>query len=290
MGLQNKAGSKLGTLLNKNVSNVPRDPLALNITGEPGTRTILGVEGDADSARALTSNPDTVDPGAGSSCEQDSFDFTRAVKSDDAATPTFLWDDHIWSLGYHDEDRRVMFNQRYVQSEVLMSIRHWLLRRWRRNVWQSLRRYMHTSFGTAWRHKAPIEEIRVGQDALRQCAAANWWEWCEGSTLFYWRWPKYVKELVLEGHQPWFELSLPQYKVPQRWESDPDTRAKIKAKLATPLGRRYIEAGKVKSLTSYFSVPKGDSNLRIVYDASKSGLNSGCLPFSRPRVIISLIC
>jgi len=167
MGLQNKAGSKLGTLLNKNVSNVPRDPLALNIIGEPGARTILGVEGDADSAWASTSNPDTVVPGAGSSCERDSFDFTRAVKSDDAATPTFLWDDHIWSLGYHDEDRRVMFNQCYVQSEVLMSIRHWLLRRWRWNVWQSLRRYMHTSFGTAWHHKAPIEEIRVGQDALR---------------------------------------------------------------------------------------------------------------------------
>jgi len=82
---------------------------------------------------------------------------------------------------------------------------------------------MHTSFGTAWHHKAPIEEIRVGQDALRRCATANWREWCEGSTLFYWRWPKYVKELVLEGHQPWFELSPPQYKVHQRWESDPDT-------------------------------------------------------------------
>jgi len=59
MGLQNKAGSELGTLLNKNVSNVPRDPLALNIIGEPGARTILGVEGDADSAWASTSNPDS---------------------------------------------------------------------------------------------------------------------------------------------------------------------------------------------------------------------------------------
>jgi hypothetical protein len=129
IGLHNKAGSKLGTLLNKNDSNIPGDSLTLSITGEPGTQTILGVEGGAYSARALTSNPDTVDPGAGSSCERDSFDFTRDVKSDEAATPAFLWDDHVWSLGYHDEDRRVMFNQCYVQSEVLMSFRHWRLRR-----------------------------------------------------------------------------------------------------------------------------------------------------------------
>ncbi len=30
----------------------------------------------------------------------------------------------------------------------------------------------------------------------------------------------------------------------------------------------------MKSLTSYFSVPKGANDLRMVYDASKSGLNS----------------
>lgn len=33
-------------------------------------------------------------------------------------------------------------------------------------------------------------------------------------------------------------------------------------------------AGTVKSLTSFFSIPKGDSDLRMVYDASKSWLNS----------------
>ncbi len=38
--------------------------------------------------------------------------------------------------------------------------------------------------------------------------------------------------------------------------------------------RGYIVPGLVKSLTSYFSVPKGENDLRMVYDATKSGLNA----------------
>jgi hypothetical protein len=36
----------------------------------------------------------------------------------------------------------------------------------------------------------------------------------------------------------------------------------------------YIALGLVKSLTSYFAVPKGDNDIRMVYDGTKSGLNS----------------
>lgn len=35
----------------------------------------------------------------------------------------------------------------------------------------------------------------------------------------------------------------------------------------------YIVTGVVKSLTSYFAVPKGESDIRMVYDGTKSGLN-----------------
>ena len=37
--------------------------------------------------------------------------------------------------------------------------------------------------------------------------------------------------------------------------------------------RRYIAPGPVTSLTSFFSVPKGDDDIRMVYDGTKSGLN-----------------
>ena len=44
-------------------------------------------------------------------------------------------------------------------------------------------------------------------------------------------------------------------------------------KLKTPLEKGYLEKGHIKSLTSYFAVPKGEDDIRIVYDASKCGLN-----------------
>jgi hypothetical protein len=37
--------------------------------------------------------------------------------------------------------------------------------------------------------------------------------------------------------------------------------------------RRYIEKGPIESLTSFFAVPKGLDDIRMVYDGTKSGLN-----------------
>lgn len=36
---------------------------------------------------------------------------------------------------------------------------------------------------------------------------------------------------------------------------------------------RYMCPGAVHSLTSFFAVPKGEQNIRMVYDEMKSGLN-----------------
>jgi hypothetical protein len=40
------------------------------------------------------------------------------------------------------------------------------------------------------------------------------------------------------------------------------------------VNRRYIVPGYVNSLTSFFAVPKGTEDIRVVYDATKSGLNA----------------
>ena len=47
----------------------------------------------------------------------------------------------------------------------------------------------------------------------------------------------------------------------------------VAEKIASVRDKGYIVAGPVKSLTSYFQVPKGLSDLRIVYDGTSSGLN-----------------
>jgi hypothetical protein len=54
-------------------------------------------------------------------------------------------------------------------------------------------------------------------------------------------------------------------------------RSKAKAqtmkKLKKVRARRYIAPGFVISLTAFFAVPKGDDDIRMVYDASVLGLN-----------------
>jgi hypothetical protein len=47
----------------------------------------------------------------------------------------------------------------------------------------------------------------------------------------------------------------------------------IQKKLQTVRNRGYLVPGTVKSLTSLFAVRKGDTDIRIVYDSTKSGLN-----------------
>jgi hypothetical protein len=47
----------------------------------------------------------------------------------------------------------------------------------------------------------------------------------------------------------------------------------MKKKLEKIRRLKYIQSGRVDSLTSYFAVPKGESDIRMVYDGTKSGLN-----------------
>jgi hypothetical protein len=65
----------------------------------------------------------------------------------------------------------------------------------------------------------------------------------------------------------------PKYLKPQRIEQEVQIREKVKEKLSSVLRKRYIGKGTVHSLTSYFAVPKGTEDIRMVYDASASGLN-----------------
>ena len=72
---------------------------------------------------------------------------------------------------------------------------------------------------------------------------------------------------------PWFKMPLPRWLIPQRLESNLALRKAMKEKLGKVRRMGYLAPGEVKSLTSFFAVPKGDSDIRMVYDGTKSGLN-----------------
>ena len=118
-----------------------------------------------------------------------------------------------------------------------------------------------------------LKDLKVGRDAIRRACLSSWWEWDGGSTLFFWRWPKEYRKDVRDGLEVCVEGQLPEFWARQRWPEDPEEREQLKKKLHKPIVKEYITRGFVISLTGFFAVAKGEGDIRIVYDATKSGLN-----------------
>ncbi len=116
----------------------------------------------------------------------------------------------------------------------------------------------------------------AGRDCVWHCAESSWWEWDMGSRPMHWRWKEDYHTTIRDGLPLWFISTPPEYKVPQRGEIDVALREKIKEKLRKVRERRYLQPGPIKALTSFFTVPKGDDDIRVVYNGTKSGLND-CL-------------
>ena len=60
---------------------------------------------------------------------------------------------------------------------------------------------------------------------------------------------------------------------PQRGENNPSVSLKVANKMRKLVARVYITEGVILVLTSFFSIPKGTDDIRIVFDATVSVLN-----------------
>ena len=77
-----------------------------------------------------------------------------------------------------------------------------------------------------------------------------------------------------DGVPPMWIGEAPAYRRKQQANTDEKMRACEKKKIAKVRHRGYIApTANIKSLTSFFSVPKGEDDIRMVYDSTKSGLN-----------------
>lgn len=91
----------------------------------------------------------------------------------------------------------------------------------------------------------------------------------------FWRWPKAHRKSIRDGTPIFFKREeFPHFWKKQRWPLDAHTRTKMKEKIQKVRDRGYVLPGDVLSLTSYFAVPKGESDVRLVYDATACGLNA----------------
>ena len=114
---------------------------------------------------------------------------------------------------------------------------------------------------------------KAGTEAIRRACNSTFWDWADGSTLFYWRWAPEFQTEARDGTTIWVTGALPRYRARQRWPSEPKAKQKMALKLLKVIDRCYMSQGPVISLTGCFAVPKGDNDIRMVYDATKCGLN-----------------
>ena len=128
-------------------------------------------------------------------------------------------------------------------------------------------------------------DILAGRDCIERVGACSDWKWNNGSRLFFWRWGEF-KEDVRDGAPIYHYDKLPNCKKPQPPPKDPNSLSKVQTKLNDVRRKRYIEKGPVKSVTSFFDVPKGDDDIRMVYNGTSSGLNDSvwCPWFALPTV------
>jgi len=203
----------------------------------------------------------------------------RAAKNDDAEVPTHLWDGPFWQH-LTDMGRSLRFIHRAQQLSlgprkqgVLELLRQFILRLWRRSVYMNFRAYMRMEHGARW-HLLLSSDREAGVDCLTRAAASTFWEWAGGSRLFFWRWPAPIRTWARDGHPVYVSGELPSYTKKQPWEPNVTTRRQVAAKLEKFVERQYVSKGSVRSLVSFFTVPKGDSDVRVVFDGTRSGLNA----------------
>lgn len=221
----------------------------------------------------------------------------KAAKNDDEEVPTFLWDLFLFKQHFP----HLVYNP-YIHGRALQVLRsNFFLLWWRRRLLKSFRMYLSETYGTNWadllydarkinlkkrklcemidtgevdnKVKELLTDVEVGMDGILRVLKGGWWKWEHGSTLFFWRWHKSIRRHARDGFPCYIEKRLPQYRKKQRVPSDPKTLEQMKEKLDNVIGKNYIERGRVKSLINCFPVPKGEGDIRLVYDGTKSGLN-----------------
>ena len=204
----------------------------------------------------------------------------KAVKSDDADTPEFLWMEHLV-----DDGTRVWEKEELVRLPGAMRTGQGrLLRRWKLRLTRSFLVWMVEKYKTPWtlctsessaseewneetgfyvwksgtrlgrntdglsiykqwwtrRRLLDDGDLVAGGDAIGRAADATWWNWDAGSRPFHWRWPEWYQFVIRDGMEVYLTTAPPRYRVPQRDIYDPKIKVKVVEKLTKVRGRRYI--------------------------------------------------
>jgi hypothetical protein len=190
----------------------------------------------------------------------------KATKDDKAPVSTELWDSYMASgllWGVMMDPRR---------SGSIQVLREFFNRAWRRSVMSSYYKWITAKKAEGFEISLSAKD--AAREIIHRTSNSTMWEWNNGSRTMFWRWPPEFEIRIMEGSRLWMTESLKPWKRAQRLPRDSLNREKVMEKLDTIRFKGYVEAGYVESLIAFFDVPKGSSDIRMVYDGTASGLNA----------------
>jgi hypothetical protein len=200
----------------------------------------------------------------------------KAVKADDAAVPVHLWNDRINTPTGAESTQGCLEGCRELELRVF-----------RRALYLDCLDYLQATYGEDWQtleqKKGQYRLTKLGKDTeavrniLWHASETSFFEYHAGSRLHFFRWPDRYKKMARDGVPVMFERPGPSKKQRQPEFNDPAVKEQVRSKIMKVIKRRYMVRARtsfdIKSLIKYFAVPKGLSDIRIVYDATASGLN-----------------
>ena len=110
---------------------------------------------------------------------------------------------------------------------------------------------------------------------LRKAAYSSWFEWSAGSSLVFWRWPFFRKE-ARDGFPLFITEDIKQEGcrvIPSIPLKTLKLRRLYLDKIKRLVQANYLIPGVIKWDIRCFGVPKGDNDIRLVYDGARSGVN-----------------
>ena len=117
-------------------------------------------------------------------------------------------------------------------------------------------------------------DVEAGCRVLLQNCASSWWKWDSGSALNFWRWATPAqRRAARDGPKVFVHTPLPRLTKRARLPIDKSLLELMGQKLNDVRRKGYISPGPVLLHTDYFSVPKGDSDIRMAYNGTLCGLN-----------------
>jgi hypothetical protein len=123
-----------------------------------------------------------------------------------------------------------------------------------------------------------IKDKEAIEDCLMRSRRSTWWEWTDGSRLYFWRWPECWLEEACDGAKP-FHVSWPTPWSVAR-EIQPETawhQDKVDEKICKLIERRYLQkphkGQPIQVAIPYFPVQKGEDDVRVVWSNTENGVN-----------------